>query len=148
MSKSTLDRTHQARILVVDDEPDVRLLLAREISDRGHEMVVAADSAQAMEEMGRGDFDVVLTDVSMPGMDGMGLTECIKRSRPDTEVIVMAGYTSIESAATAIHLGAFDYLLKPFGEMYLVISSIDRAIQKRRVEEDLSRPPFLLQKSH
>jgi len=137
MSKNTSDRTHQTRILVVDDEADVRLLLAREISDRGHEVVAAADSTQAMEEMGRGDFDVVFTDVRMPGMDGMGLTEWIKRTRPDTEVIVMAGYTSIESAATAIHLGAFDYLQKPFGEMDLVISSIDRAIQKRRVEKDL-----------
>ncbi len=137
MSKSTLDRTHQTRILVVDDEADVRLLLAREISDRGHEVVAAADSTQAMEEMGRGDFDVVLTDIRMSGMDGLGLTEWIKRTRPDTEVIVMTGYASLESAATAIHLGAFDYLVKPFGEMDLVTSSIDRAIQKRRVEEDL-----------
>ncbi len=82
MSKSTLDRTHQARILVVDDEADVRLLLAREISDRGHEVVVAADSAQAMEEMGRGDVDVVLTDIRMPGMDGIELTEWIKSTSP------------------------------------------------------------------
>ncbi len=133
MSKSTLDRTHQARILVVDDEADVRLLLAREISDRGHEVVAAADSTQAMEEIGRGDFDVVLTDVTMPGMDGMSLTKWIKRTRPDTEVIVMAGYTSIESAAIAIHLGAFDYLQKPFREIAMVTSRIDRAIQKRRV---------------
>ena len=137
MSKSTLDRTHQTHILVVDDEADIRLLLAREISDQGHQVVAVEDSAQAMEEMGRGDFDVVLTDVRMPGMDGIALTEWIKRTRPDTDVIVMAGYTSIESAATAIHLGAFDYLPKPFREIDLVISSIDRAIQKRRVEEDL-----------
>ena len=86
MSKITSDRTHQIHILVVDDEPDVRLLLAREISDQGHEVVVVADSAQAIEEMGRGDFDVVLTDIRMPGMDGMALTEWIKRTRPDTEV--------------------------------------------------------------
>ncbi len=137
MSKSTLDRTRQARILVVDDEPNVRLLLAREISDRNHEVVAAADSAEAMEEMGREDFDVVLTDVRMPGMDGMELTDWIKRTRPDTDVVVMTGYASLESAVTAIHLGAFDYLVKPFGEMDLVTSSIDRAIQKRRVEEDL-----------
>ena len=65
--KSILDRTQQSRILVVDDEEDVRLLLAREISDRGHGVVLAADSAQAVEEMGRGDFDVVLTDIRMPG---------------------------------------------------------------------------------
>ena len=108
-----------------------------ELSDRGHEVVVAADSAQAMEEMGRGDFDVVLADIRMPGMDGMALTEWIKRTRPDTDVIVMTGYASVDSAATAVRLGAFDYLLKPFGEMDLVTSSIDRAIQKRRVEEDL-----------
>ncbi len=137
MSKSTLDRTHQARILVVDDEADVRLLLAREISDRGHEVVAAADSAQAMEEMGQANFDVVLTDIRMPGMDGLGLTEWIERTRPDTKVIVMTAFASLEIAATAVRLGAFDFLMKPFGEMDLVTSSIDRAIQKRRVEEDL-----------
>ncbi len=126
-----------SRILVVDDEADVRLLLAREIGDRGYEVTAAADSAQAMEEMGRGDFDVVLTDVRMPGMDGIALTEWIKRTRPDTDVVVMTGYPSIEGEATGIWLGAFDYLRKPFGEMDLVTSSIDRAIQKRRVEEDL-----------
>ncbi len=70
-------------------------------------------------------------------MDGMALTEWIKRTRPDTNVIVMTGYVSIEGEATGVWLGAFDYLRKPFGEMDLVISSIDRAIQKRRVEEDL-----------
>ena len=137
VSKNTSDRTHQTRILVVDDEADVRLLLAREISDRGHEVVAAADSTQAMEEIGRGDFDVVLTDIRMPGMDGMALTEWIKRTRPDTEVIVMTGYGSLESANTGVQVGAFDYLQKPFREIAMVTSSIDRAIQKRRVEEDL-----------
>ena len=102
-----------------------------ELSDRGHEVVVAADSAQAMEEMGRGDFDVVLADIRMPGMDGMALTEWIKRTRPYTNVIVMTGYGSLKSANSAVQVGAFDYLLKPFEEMDLVISSIDRAIQKR-----------------
>ncbi len=130
-------RKLKSLILVVDDEVDVRLLLTREIGDRGHEVVAVVDSAQAMEEMDREDFDVVLTDVRMPGMDGMALTEWIKRTRPDTNVIVMTGYVSIEGEATGVWLGAFDYLRKPFGEMDLVISSIDRAIQKRRVEEDL-----------
>jgi len=137
MRESTLDRTHQAHILVVDEEADVRLLLAREISDRGHEVVAAADSTQAMEEIGRGDFDVVLTDLRMPGMDGMALTEWIKRTRPDTEVIVMTGYGSSDITTMVEWLGACDYLRKPFGEIDLVTSSIDRAIQKRRVEEDL-----------
>ena len=129
MGKSILARTHQARVLVVDDEADVRLLLTREISDRGHEVVAAANSAQAVEEMGRGDFDVVLTDIRMPGMDGIDLAAWIKRTRPYTNVIVMTGYGSLESANTAVQVGAFDYLLKPFGEMDLVISSIDRALR-------------------
>ena len=129
MGINTSANTHQTRILVVDDEADVRLLLAREISDRGHEVVVAADSAQAMEEMGRGEFDVVLTDIRMPGMDGIDLAGWIKRTRPYTNVIVMTGYGSLESANSAVQVGAFDYLLKPFGEMDLVNSSIDRALR-------------------
>ncbi len=136
-SENMLDRTRQACILVVDDEPNVRLLLAREIGDRGHEVVAVSDGAQAMEEMGRGNFDVVLTDLRMPGMDGMGLTAWIKRTRPDTNVIVMTGYGSLETANRAVRLGAFDYLQKLFREIDMVTSSIDRAIQKRRVEEGL-----------
>jgi len=137
VSKNTSDRTHQTHILIVDDEPDVRLLLTREINDRGHEVVAVTDSAQAIEEMSRGNFDVVLTDLRMPGMDGMALTEWIKRTRPDTEVIVMTGYGSSDITTMVEWLGACDYLRKPFGEIDLVTSSIDRAIQKRRVEEDL-----------
>ncbi len=129
ISKSTLDRTGRARILVVDDEANVRLLLAGEISDRGHEVVAAADSTQAMAEMDRGDFDVVLTDIRMPGMDGIDLTEWIKHTRPDTEVIVMTGYGSLETANRAVSLGAFDYLQKPFREIDMVTSSIDRALR-------------------
>ncbi len=82
-----------------------------------------------MEEMGRGNFDVVLTDIRMPGMDGMDLTAWIKRTRPYTDLIVMTGYGSLETANRAVRLGAFDYLLKPFGEMDLVTSSNDRALR-------------------
>ena len=120
MSKSTLDSTHQAYILVVDDDPNVRLLLAREIGDRGYEVVAAVDGAQAMAEMDRGDFDVVLTDIRMPGMDGIDLTEWIKHTRPDTEVIVMTGYGSPDITTTIEWQGAFDCLLKPFREIDLV----------------------------
>jgi signal transduction histidine kinase len=147
MSKSTLDRTDRTRVLVVDDDANVRFLLTREISNRGHEVVEAADGAQAMEEMGRGDFDIVLTDIGMPGMDGLELAGWIKRTRPDTDVIVMTGYATIESAATAVRLGAFDYLLKNFGVMDLVTSSVDRAIQKRTLQTKLKENLEGLRKS-
>ena len=137
MRKTTLDRTERARILIVDDDANVRFLLTLEISKRGHEVVEAADGVQAIEEMSRGNFDIVLTDIGMPGMDGLELAAWIKRTRPDTDVIVMTSYASIESAATAVRLGAFDYLLKNFGVMDLVTSSLDRAILKRRLAKDL-----------
>ncbi len=134
--EDTGERATACRILVVDDDADLRVLLSREISDRGHEVVAAVDSAQAMEEMDRGDFDVVFTDIKMPGMDGMDLAKWVKRTRPDTEVIVMTGYGSPDIAITVEWLGAFGYLFKPFGEMDLVTSSIDRAIERRRLEDE------------
>ena len=147
MRKTTLDRTERARILIVDDDANVRFLLTLEISKRGHEVVEAADGVQAIEEMSRGNFDIVLTDIGMPGMDGLELAAWIKRTRPDTDVIVMTSYASIESAATAVRLGAFDYLLKNFGVMDLVTSSIDRAIQKRTLQSKLKENLEGLRKS-
>ncbi len=147
MRKTTLDRTERARILIVDDDANVRFLLTLEISKRGHEVIEAADGVQAIEEMSRGNFDIVLTDIGMPGMDGLELAAWIKRTRPDTDVIVMTSYASIESAATAVRLGAFDYLLKNFGVMDLVTSSIDRAIQKRTLQSKLKENLEGLRKS-
>ena len=123
--------------LVVDDEQNVRLLVEREINHMGHEVAAVADATAAIAEMEAGAFDIVITDIRMPGMDGIQLTQWIKTNCPETDVIVITGYASVDMAAKALRLGAFDYLMKPFGEIDLLTSSINRAIEKRDLERRL-----------
>ena len=137
MSLAAKDKSPRCRILVVDDEEDLRLLLEREIRDLGHAVVGVADAKEAIAEMEQRDSDIVITDVRMPGMDGIELTRWIKGTRPETDVIIMTGYASVDTAAEALRLGAFDYLMKPFGEIELVTSSINRAVEKRALEKAL-----------
>ena len=124
-------------ILVVDDEEDVRLLLEREIRDLGHEVVSVPDANAAILQMVERPFDIVITDIRMPGMTGIELTEWIKGENPETDVIVITAYASVDTAAGALRLGAFDYLTKPFGEIELLTSSINRAVEKRALEQGL-----------
>jgi len=132
MSPAAEDKTGTGcRILVVDDEEDVRLLLEHEIRDLGHEVAIASDAKSAIAEMEHRHFGIVITNIGMPGMDGIQLTKWIKDNSPDTDVIIMTGYASVDTAAEALRLGAFDYLIKPFGEIELVTSSINRAVERR-----------------
>ena len=126
-----------SRILVVDDDRDIRLLLVRELRDLGQEVIEAEDAEAAIAEIARRLFDIVITDIRMPGMDGIQLTEWIKEQTPHTEVIVITGYAEVETAARAMHLGAFDCVTKPFGELEFVTASVNRAIEKQALEKDL-----------
>lgn len=125
----------KCRILVVDDEGDVRLLIEREIRDLGHEVVTVADARAAIAEMEQRSFDIVITNIRMPGMDGIQLTEWIKDKSPETDVIIITGDTTVDTAAEALRLGVFDYLMKPFGEIERLTSSINRAVEKRALEK-------------
>jgi len=120
-------------ILVVDDEHEIRTLLSRMITAWGYQTTVASSAAEAQDALQKSCFDLVLTDIRMPKMDGMQLLAWIKDTCPETDVIVMTAYASIETAATAVRLGAFDYLMKPFGQLELVRSCIHRAIEQRRL---------------
>ena len=81
----------ECRILVVDDEQNVRLLVEREIRHMGHDVSAVADATAAIAEMEAGAFDIVITDIRMPGMDGIQLTQWIKTNCPETDVIVITG---------------------------------------------------------
>lgn len=123
----------ETHILVVDDEPNIRLLVSDELSEYGMVVVTVPDPRSAIEHLETRHFDLVLTDIRMPGMDGLELTEWIGRHHPATDVILMTGYGSVETAAKGLRAGAADYLLKPFGDPELVVASIRRALQKRRL---------------
>jgi len=103
------------RILVVDDEKIKRVTLADDLAAQGHDVVAAEDGEQALERLQSGPFDVVVTDLKMPGIDGLELLKRIKHGpTASIEVILMTAYGSIPVAVEAVKLGAFDFLTKPF----------------------------------
>ncbi len=103
------------RILVADDEKMKRVTLAQDLAGQGHEVATAADGMEALEHLKAGRFDVVITDLKMPKIDGIELLKQIKRDpTADTEVIIMTAYGSIPLAVEAGKLGAYDFVTKPF----------------------------------
>jgi signal transduction histidine kinase len=106
--------------------------LSRELGDLGFDVVTCDDSNSAIKllETSNG-FDVVLTDLRMPGLDGLEVTRRAKAAFPNVEVILMTGYASLDTAAEGMRLGAYDYIQKPFGSIDLVVTSINRALEKQ-----------------
>lgn len=125
-------QTPEVPILVVDDERGIRDLLVYELGSRGYRVVAAGDAAEALRLFREGDFPVVLSDVRMPGIDGARLLEEIKAQRPATEVILLTGYGTLESAVSAMKRGAFDYLQKPF-DVEELSNLVSRALEKREL---------------
>jgi two-component system response regulator HydG len=119
-------------VLVVDDQKNMRTTTALLLRQAGHRVAEAADGSAALEALGLLSYDVVLTDLRMPAMDGMQLLEAIQRSSPETQVIVMTAYGTIESAVQAIQRGAYDFLTKPFQEEEVLLR-VAKAIEKRRL---------------
>ena len=103
------------RVLLADDERAIAITLADDLQRAGFEVEVANDGASAIELYGTKPFDVVVTDMNMPGASGMDLLERVKSGPgPGSEVIIITGYGTIDSAVDAMRKGAFDYVLKPF----------------------------------
>src|ERR1700754_1096101 len=120
------------KILVVDDQRNMRTTLAMMLRGAGYEVDEASDGSQGADLGGRGAYDVVLTDLRMGGFDGIGVLRAVKESHAMTEVIVMTAYGTIESAVEAMRLGAFDYIQKPFTEEELLVKT-SKAIEARRL---------------
>jgi DNA-binding NtrC family response regulator len=103
------------RILIVDDVEVVRQSYAAILSGADCETQMALDGDEALREMASDPADVVLLDLRMPGPDGLSVLETIKQKWPDSEVVVITGYPTVDSAKKAVRLGAYDYLAKPVG---------------------------------
>ncbi len=128
-----------ARVLVVDDDRLIRVMTHDALSEEGFTVDMAASGADALEAIRlHGPYAVVITDLSMPEMDGLALMEKIKRAEPRTDVIILTGYASLESALQAMRLGAADYLRKPV-EGPEIVYGVKRTILRRRLlSENLS----------
>lgn len=101
------------RILFADDEPSLREFMRTELPGLGHEVTVCADGMAAIKALEKGPFDVALLDIKMPNKTGIDVLEQIKHLSPSTEVVLLTGYASVDTAVQAVRLGAFDYLTKP-----------------------------------
>jgi DNA-binding NtrC family response regulator len=129
------------KILVADDEKLKRVTLAHDLATQGHVVVTAADGAEALHRIETTAFDVVITDLRMPKVDGMDLLKRIRENPAvSTKVIVMTAYGSISTAVEAGKLGACDFLSKPFrnAEIFPLLARIESA---RRTEPPVQTIP-------
>ncbi len=128
--------TPAARVLVVDDDRAVRMALDVNLRKRGHEVRCVTNAHDAMAALRERPFDVVVTDVNMPGATGLELLDKVRRTWPDVQVVVMTGYGSVADAVHAMKAGAADYIIKPVerDELYVII---DRALQNRTLRAEL-----------
>lgn len=124
-----------ARILVVDDDASLRRVLEYNLAEEGHSVVTAADGHEALAAAGRETFDLTVTDIKMPGMDGMDLLRRIKEKAPDTQVIVITAFGTIEMAVEAMKAGAFEYILKPFNRDELKLA-VKKALRFGTLEKE------------
>ena len=122
-----------SRLLIVDDEADMLGLLERSVSSELDCEVRTADNAHRARELMELDrYDLVLLDIRMPGMDGMQFLQKIQNDFPDTTVVMMTAYGTIDLAVEAIKKGAYDFLTKPF-ELDKVIHVLDKALERSRL---------------
>ena len=132
---TTQGKTAKARILVVDDEESIRELLEIMLKRETYVVDVAETADAALKQIGKNKYDVVITDIAMPGMSGIELLAKVKQASHDTAVLVITAHGSTESAVEAMKLGAADYLTKPFqiDEMKL---AIENALKARALERE------------
>jgi len=134
----------RGRILVVDDEANARAALFEILRDEGYTTETAADGFKALKKIEEFDPDVVLTDLKMPGLDGIGLVEKGKAASPGTVFVVMTAFGTIGSAVEAVKKGAENYLTKPLDAEALVVVT-ERAMEKARLQRENRKLRQLLQ---
>jgi len=123
------------KVLVVDDEVGMRQLLEKLLEDNGYGVASAVDGVDALDKIKENRPALALVDFKMPRMNGLRLLEKIKKSYPEVVVVMMTAYGTVENAVSAMKLGAFDYINKPF-ENEEILLVMNKALEKKRLEEE------------
>jgi putative nucleotidyltransferase with HDIG domain len=121
----------ESHILIVDDEAPIRALLGEHLQQVGYRVTLAPNGAEALETLSKGDFDLVLTDVRMPGMNGLELLAEITQNHPAVGVLMLTACEDLTLAVNAMRVGALDYILKPFRLAEITVS-VKEALERRR----------------
>ena len=124
------------RVLVVDDEDAIRALMGNILQAENIPTALCASGHEALERIKREDFGMIITDIILRDFDGMGLLKAAKVINPTTDVIIVTGYPTVETAVTAMRFGAAEYFTKPFG-MEQLRKSVNRLVEKRILERKL-----------
>jgi DNA-binding NtrC family response regulator len=122
------------KVLVLDDEPIVCKRLKPALEKQGYHVDTFVQSAAAMEKIQETTYDIIITDLKMKGVDGMQFLEEAKRRAPKTEVIVITGFATMETAKESFHKGVFDFIAKPFklSELQEVVARAENKILQER----------------
>ena len=132
--------SNKLRVLFADDERSLQEVMRAEIPQLGHEVVVCPDGKAAVKALEKNTFDAAILDLRMPGLNGIEVLEQIKNVAPDTEVVIMTGHASIETAIDAVRLGAFDYITKP-----AKLAQLETILRKVAERKDLKNKNLALQ---
>jgi len=123
-----------ARVLLVDDEVAYTVNISRLLSRRGYRVTAVNDGESAIRAIEDEEYDVVVLDLRMPGMDGIATLKLMKMKRPLLEVIILTGHGSVESGIQGMHLGAFDYAMKPI-QISELQEKINQAFERKLMQE-------------
>ncbi|MBN2809770.1 MAG: sigma-54-dependent Fis family transcriptional regulator [Deltaproteobacteria bacterium] len=127
------------KVLIVDDEAVIRRGLCRVMEGRGYQAEVAESGFGAIEMLQKTPFNIVITDLKMPGMDGIEVLKAIKILQPGVPVIIVTGYSTVNTAVDAMKNGAFDYISKPFTPEQ-IIEMVEKALEQRTVQMQMAHP--------
>ena len=130
-------RMHKARVLVVDDEDLIRWSLVERLAQEGYELVEAATGKDGLARCDEG-VDLILLDYKLPDIDGLTILKQVRQAHPDTLVILLTAYSTIDSAVEAIKLGAYHYLSKPF-DIEEVLFLVDKALETTQLRREVGR---------
>ncbi|GIV96054.1 MAG: hypothetical protein KatS3mg057_0711 [Herpetosiphonaceae bacterium] len=127
-----MQQAHSPRVLIIDDEIKLALKIERYLKETGLQATAVPDGAQGLELLATQQWDVVLTDLGMPGVDGYAVLQTVQEQYPELPVVVITAHGDLSAAVRALQLGAYDYLLKPI-DLTLIRAAIDRALQQREL---------------
>ncbi|MCX7920236.1 MAG: sigma-54 dependent transcriptional regulator [bacterium] len=124
----------KGKVLIVDDEPNMQHILDTVLKMQGYEVRTAGDGLTALQMMKTDPADIIISDIRMPKLDGMELLKEIKRNYPDSEVIMITAYGTVETAVQAMKLGAYDYILKPWDTNDEIILRVAKARERQELK--------------
>ena len=126
----------KASILVVDDEAAMRLLVTSVLRDEGHDVTAAASGEEALQLVAKRHYHLIITDLKMPGISGLEVLEAVRRDDPETAVILLTAFGTVEGAVEAMRKGAAHYLLKPLANPDELRLAVRRVLEERRVADE------------